>query len=462
MTLHTLSALELGAAIAAGDVTPVEATDHYLERIGRLDSAVHAFTHVHAEAAQRRAAALHAAGRPAGAGPLWGVPVAVKDNEAEAGVTSSLGSAALSVTIPADGLVARLLDASGAVRLGRTAAPEMGLVCYTEPHGRPPTRNPWDLDRSTSGSSGGAAAAVAARLTPWAQGGDAGGSIRTPASTCGLVGHKPSRALVSNLSGAEALGLGCTGPLTRTVRDAAAALDVLAVRQPSDTDRPSGADFLTALDTPPPPLRVGWFLRPPGGFDVHPSCRDAVLRAAGLLEDLGHEVQEVACPWPDQIVDAFLTVWSVGAAASPVSPEAEHLLRPITRHMRQLGRAVDGPSALTALMLLRGLAQHGVAAGAGVDVLLTPTLARPPALVGELRDDDDPEAEGAALIAYTPFTPMANATGQPAVSLPVHHADGLPIGVQLIGRPAADLRVLQLAAQLEDVLAWQDRIPTLS
>jgi amidase len=454
--LHEHSAVEIGRLIRSGEVTALEVTEHFLRRIERLDCQVGAFASLDGDRALAVAASL-----PAGPGPLRGVPTAIKDLEAEAGRRTTAGSAATDVVPATDSTVVRLLRSAGTISLGRTTAPELGLVCYTEPHALPVARTPWDTTRSASGSSGGAAAAVAAGLVPFAQGGDGGGSIRTPASVCGLVGLKPSRGRVSGSPGADAVGLSCGGALTRTVADAAAALDVLAVPQPGDLDRPPGGDFLATCSGDPGRLRIGVVTSAPAGLPVHTACRDAVHVTARALESLDHHIQLIDCPWPEQIVDAFLDVWSLAAAAGPVPPGKEDLLRPITRHLRERGRRLDGPTALGALLRLRAMAQGFVHGTAGFDLILTPTLAAPPAPVSALRCDDDPERELQNLVAFSPFTGPANASGQPAISLPVHQAEGLPIGVQLIGRPAAEPVLLQVASQLEELLRWDLRRPPL-
>lgn len=454
--LHERSAVELGRLIASRDVSVLEVTEHFLRRVERLNPRIGAFAAVVPEEALARAVTL-----PAGEGPLWGVPTAIKDLEPEAGKTTTAGSAAFNLTPMLDSTVVRLLREAGTVSLGRTTAPELGLVCYTEPHGLPTARTPWDPTRSASGSSGGAAAAVAAGLVPFAQGGDGGGSIRTPASVCGLVGLKPSRGRITASPGADAVGLSSSGALTRTVADTAAALDALAVRQPGDLDRPPGQPFLATCRLDPGRLRIGLVTAAPAGVGVHPACQQAVNATATALEALGHTIEPINCPWPDVIVEAFLDVWALAASAAPVPPDREQLLRPITRHLRERGRTLDGPAAIRALLRLRAMAQQFVRETAEFDLLLTPTLAAPPALVGSLRCDNDPERELQNLVAFSPFTGPANASGQPAISLPAHEQDGLPIGVQLIGRPAGEAVLLQVASQLEQLLRWDLRRPPL-
>jgi amidase len=458
--LHERSALEVGALIAKGEVTPVECAEHFLTRAEMLDPLVGAFTTLDPERALADAAALPAGG----AGPLFGVPMAFKDMESVAGQRVTLGSAAFADLIgPVDSPMVRTLRRAGVVSLGKTTTPELGLVCYTEPDVAPPARTPWDLTRSASGSSGGAAAAVAAGIVPWAQGADGAGSVRTPASACGLVGIKPSRGRISSGSGGgDAIGFSAYGPLARTVADAAAALDAMCGPQPGDTDwaPPPHTSFLAACHPPRIRLRVGRYVTPPNGAPVDRACVDAVDAAIALLVDAGHEVDEIPCPFPAALTDHFLVVWSAAAAAAAIPAELEPRLRPITRWFRTQGAEVSGARAVEALAAVRTLARAAVEATAAYDVVVTPTLAQVPRLVGGLRNDDDPAAEVAAMLAFTPLTGPYNASGQPAISVPVHWDDaGLPVGVQLVGRPYDEATLLGVAQQLEDATGWQHRRP---
>ena len=455
--LHELSAVTIGAMIAAGDVTSAECAEHFLTRIDAIDPQVGAFTTVDADGARTTAAAI---GR--GTGPLWGVPMAIKDLELTAGLRTTMGSAAFHDFVPeADSPIVTTLRAGGVVNLGKTTTPEFGLVCYSEPEGAAPARNPWDLDRSPSGSSGGAAAAVAAGMVPWAQGGDGGGSIRTPASTCGVVGLKPSRGRISSGNGrSDAIGFSVNGPLTRSIGDAAAALDLMAGAIVGDTDWAPPASFFDRTRPIERGLLIGRYTTPMTGMAVDQECLDAVERATALLSSLGHEVEEISCPFPESMPDLFMTMWGAGAAAIALPPGAEDLMRPITRFFREMGAATSGGQAIGALGSLRELGRQSVAATARFDAVLTPTLAQTPRLIGQLRNDADPQAEADALMSFTPFTPPYNVTGQPVLSLPLHwDAGGLPIGVQLAGRPYGELTLLQLGAQLEQAAPWVQRKP---
>ncbi|MEV6103551.1 amidase [Streptomyces sp. NPDC051940] len=476
--LHDLTALEQAEEIRAGRLSPVELTEHYLERIDRLNGTVGAYVTPTPEIARKQAAdaeseaaAARREERPLS--PLHGVPVPVKDLNFVAGVRCTLGSAPYAEHVPDtdDHVVTRLREA-GTILLGKTSTPEFGLPCYTESKVAPPARSPWDLERSAGGSSGGAAAAVAAGLAPVAQGSDGGGSIRIPASACGLFGIKPSRGLVSGGPVQhDVSGLSTNGPLARTVADAAALLDVMAGPEPGDPygawGLAPGTRFTDYAGHDPGPLRVLSLTDTPvPGADVHPDCRAAVESTTVMLRELGHEVDEVSLPAQAALQQAFTQVWSVMATVWPVGPDQEAELMPLTRYLRELGRQASGLDFATGLYAFRTLGEMIgstlLAPGTGYDVILTPTLAQPPALVGELRHDDDPAAEFEAMAHFTPFTPIFNATGQPAVSVPLcWTTEELPIGVMLAGRYGADGDLIALAAQLEAAYPWQERKPAM-
>jgi amidase len=314
------------------------------------------------------------------------------------------------------------------------------------------------------GSSGGAAAAVAAGLVPVAQGSDGGGSIRIPASCCGLFGLKPTRGRISGAPMyGDPVGLATAGPISRTVRDAAAMLDELAGRRvgdPSWAPPPLGT-FLAACDRDPGHLRVARFTEPVLlDTAVDKACLDAVVDASRLLESLGHEVVDVAVPLPREAVPVFETCWSVLTAMSPVPPEREHLLRPLTRWLTERGRAVSGPDFGLALGELRRVAAAALTALSPYDAVLTPTLAALPLPVGAIRDDDDPAADFEHQKRFTPWTSAWNVTGMPAATLPLGWTDdGLPVGVMLAARPAEEELLLSLCAQVEAAAPWHDRRP---
>jgi len=471
--IHELSALELAAAYRAGETSPTEAAEHYLRRIETHSTALGAFVTVTADAALRAAAAatetLRAArdlGEPLPA--LHGIPTAIKDLNATAGVRTAYGSVAMADFVPevSDEVVLRI-ERAGMISLGKTNTPEFGAPCYTEPDESiaPPARTPYDLSRSAGGSSGGAAAAVAGGLVPIAQASDGGGSIRIPASVTGLVGFKPSRGRVSKAPVyGDITGLSTAGPMARTVRDSAALMDALAgpsVGEPTWAPTlPAGESYLGWCDRAPGRLRIArWSQAALADEPIDPQVLAAYESATAVLESLGHEIVDVPAPIAPDVLPTFEVVWAVSTAMAPVPPELESELRPLTRWLRSRGRAYSAVDFGAALVALHQVAATAVAALAGYDAVLTPTLAHLPAAVGEIRNDADPAEDFAAQVRYTPFTAQWNVTGMPAVSLPMGWspptASGstLPIGVMLAGRPAEDHLLYALAAQLEEAVS---------
>ncbi|GAA3674739.1 amidase [Nocardioides ginsengisoli] len=470
--LHDLTALEQGALIRSGEISPVELTEHYLERAARLPQEYvdGAFAFRDPDAARHRAREIAAVGPVGdGASPLAGVPTAIKDLNLTRGVPTAFGSAVFEGYLPemSDGVTLAIEDA-GMVSLGKTSTPEFGSPCYTEPEGRPPAVTPWDTTRMAGGSSGGAASAVAAGLVPVAQGSDGGGSIRIPAACCGLVGLKPTRGRISGFPMyGDPVGLAVAGPIARTVADAAAFLDVLAGRRAGDPFwAPAPADsFLAAAGREPGRLRIACFDEPViADAELDPEVRRAYDDTAALLSSLGHTVEGVPVPLPREAVAVFETCWAVltGLSTAPLSAEQRAMIRPLTRWLGERGEAVSGPEFGLAVGALRRYAAEALVALAPYDIVLTPTVATPPPLVGALRDDADPAADFEAQKRYTPWTSAWNVTGMPAVSLPLHQtAAGLPIGVMLAARPAEEELLISLAAQVEAARPWKDRRPPL-
>lgn len=458
--LHEYTALQLHQLLQRREVSPVELTRHYLERIERLDGEVGAFATVTPDAALARA--RHVEEHVPTAAPLWGMPVADKDLNRRAGVPAAFGSRAFAGFVPdeSDDLV-QAVDAAGAVSLGKTATPEFGLPSYTEALAGAPTRNPWDLTLGAGGSSGGAAAAVASGMLPFAPGSDGGGSIRIPAAVCGLVGMKPSRGRVPSGSGLAGLaGLGVAGPIARTVADAALLLDGLiaplgypaahrfAVRAPGD-DGP----YLGAAIRGEGRFQLGVMTDSPWDdayeIDLAEEARSALDRAIEAFEGLGHGIEAMA-PAPEPgYPAAFRTIWQAGAATIPVDGAAESLLEPLTRWLLERGRAVPARQLAEALAWLAGFEERTIRRFAPFDAVLTPALALTPPVVGWY-DADDGERNFAQQVQVTPFTSFVNVAGLPAITVPVEEtAAGVPMGVQLIGRPGGEEVLFALAAQLE-------------
>ena len=459
--LSELSALQTAAAVRGREVSAVEVTEAALRR-AEADR-WGAFVTLAPDLALREAAEIdrRLATDPGFDRPLLGVPCPIKDLNPVAGVGYEAGSTALRGNLAEvdDGLVT-WLRAAGTTMLGKTATPEFGFPCYTEPDGRPPAVTPWDPNRSAGGSSGGAAAAVASGIVPIAQASDGGGSIRIPASACGLVGLKPSRGRIS--SGPlmpPGPGLATAGVLTRTVADTAAALDVLAGYRTGDIylAPPPTESFLAASRRRPAGLRIGVLTTPViAEAEVHPACLEAVAVAVRLLEEAGHIVDEAPVPFAVERWDAFAALWTVGAASIPLPPEADPLLVPLTRWLRERGRGVTALEHAVALAELQRLTREVAQIWEPYDLILTPTLAQPPAPTGSLRNDADPAADFAAQTRFTPWTSVYNLTGLPAISVPLHVAeiDGLrlPVGVMLGARFGAEELLLAVAATLEEAV----------
>jgi amidase len=373
-----------------------------------------------------------------------------------------------------DSYTAAKLRAAGFVLVGRTNTPELGLMPTTEPEAYGPTRNPWNPDHSTGGSSGGSAAAVASGMVSVAHATDGGGSIRVPASECGLVGLKPSRGRVS--AGPERgevhAGFSVEHVLTRSVRDTAALLDVLAGAMSGDPPGPPPAarPFSQEVGGDPGHLRIGLMVKAPGGMTpVHADCVDAAERTARTLETLGHTVEESYPVALDEIgflihygaitgadTATLLDGWSarLGRELGPGDVELN------TWMIAAMGRAVTAPQLLASMEWIAGYRRRVVGwFDGGFDLLLTPTLADPPPRLGEfVATSENPVAAGLRGASLIPFTPPWNATGQPAVSLPLHVNDaGLPIGVQLVAPYAREDLLIRVASQIEEAHPWADR-----
>lgn len=465
--LHELTATEQVEAIAARRVSSRELVDHYLDRIDRHEPTLGAFITVFADEA--RAAAAAADDATAGGndvGILHGLPLALKDLHPAAGLRTTFGSTLFADLVPsADEAPITNLRAAGPVVIGKTNVCEFGPTCYTDNQLRGPTANPYDLALSPSGSSGGAAAAVAAGLVGVAHGSDGLGSIRTPAANCGLVGFKTSRGRSAG-SGVGWLALSVQGPLARTVADAALFLD--AMGGPAGTDlwhAPAATPdaFRVAAVTSPPRLRVGRLVRPPATeVDVHPDCLAAVEAAVAALEASGHEIVDVPeLPPAPEVHDAVKVILTAGLGLTAnlvVAPEQRDQLMPYTRWLIE-SNTHTASEHLQAQAVLSAAGVLFTELVAAYDLLLTPTTTAPPLSTAELRADDGPESF-AVMGRWSAFTPAANLAGLPAVSLPVHHtADGVPIGVQLVGQRFQDELLLSVAAQLEPTFDWHLRHP---
>jgi amidase len=467
------SALEIAAAIRAKQVSPLEVADLFLDRIDMLERDLNAFAHQDPERVRRAASgatdAVARADDTAELPAFHGVPMPIKDLNPVAGWPCTYGSRAGSTGPQAhsDPLVERFV-AAGFVLLGMTNTPEFGTISYTESDAHGITRNPWDPARTPGGSSGGSAAAVAAGMAPIAHASDGGGSIRIPASCCGLVGHKPSRGRVPN-EFIPLEGFVAEHVVARTVADSAAALDVGAVIDPLvyfSAPQPPG-HYAELVREAPPPLRVGYTTTPAIDLPVDPACVAAVEEACRALEAAGHDVFEAtpALPGTDTLMAAFTTLWNTGSVWSPIERPDE--IEPLNAALVAAARGVDSFTFATAVRQTQQIARMVLADfGRDVDVLVTPTMACLPPEVGSWRagTDIDPVA---GLINCTPmaaFTAIWNVCGLPATSVPSHHdaSSGLPVGVQVVAPAWRDHLCLQVAAQLEQALPWRDRRPAIA
>lgn len=471
----------LAALVRTGQVTAHELLDVALERVAATDEAIAAVVHVQ-EGVARRAID---AGLPDG--PFTGVPFLLKDLGCEAvDFPGSMGSRLFrDYRYGFDSEIFLRFRAAGLNTFGRTTAPEGGVGPTTEAqvYGRV-TRNPWNTGHVCGGSSGGSGAAVAAGVVPVAHGGDGGGSVRIPASNCGLFGLKPTRALLPDgpASGEGWAGMAIDGMFSRSVRDHAAFLDACAgpdVGTPyyAPRYRPSGhASFVGAIAAPPRRLRIAMSTRATTGAAIHPDCVAAVEHTARLLESLGHEVVPAE---PQVPIEQFMRQWSLIVACGTqlmVDSRLEQLGRDdagddiegVTRLACEMAAGVSGAQYLAAVDFVHSVGRTMGRFLQGYDMLLTATMAEPPALIGRFnprRTDAwqsfiDYRLEH--VLPYSPFTPLANGTGQPAMSLPLFvNEAGLPVGTHILGRAGDDDVLLQLAAQLELADPWFHRRPPL-
>ena len=464
-----LSALELAALIRSGQLSARELVSASLARIEALQPTINAFTHVAYDSAADAADRI-AAGDPR---PFAGVPIAVKDNRPVAGMPLTMGSDLFGDYVPEqDSFLVRRLRDAGFVIVGKTNLPEMGILPTTEPRRFGPTRNPWRLERTPGGSSGGSAAAVAAGMVPLAHGNDGGGSIRIPAACCGLVGLKGARGRVSLGPEAGQSFLTVDGVLTRTVADTAALFDVLSGYEPGDANwaPPPPDRYATLASRQLKRLRIGTaFNMPVEGAELDPLCEAATRDAAALLESLGHDVEPVAPPWSGlsllaEFTRAFgpaVSLQTLAGATMRGREPAEGDVEPLTWQMWARARSENTMSYLAARSRLEAVARTIVTFLGAYDALLTPALARRPVPIGEIHGlGGEPWDFYRRSAAFTPYTAIVNVTGLPAISLPLYHgADGLPLAVQLVGPPAREDVLLALASQLEQVHPWADRRP---
>lgn len=470
--LVLLDATGMAALVREKDVQPIELVEEAIERIQRVNPHINAVVTTMFDQAQK------AAKEKLPDGPFKGVPFLLKDLMASfAGVPMTLGAGLLKNFIPdRDSELVTRLKRAGLIIVGKTNTPEFGILPTTEPRLFGPSLNPWDTTRTTGGSSGGSAAAVAAGLVPMAHANDGGGSIRIPASCCGLFGLKPTRArnpLGPNF-GDVMSGLVCEHALTRSVRDSASLLDATSgpdIGDPYWAPTPS-RPFQQEVGADPGKLRMAFSTRSLDGIEAHADCVEAVLSAVRLSEGLGHQISEGAPKVSgEEMNKCFLTLWSAGCAATlqgiesvigrSLKPED---MEPLTWVLYEIGRTQTGANYLLALQSLQRMARDVAHFFLDYDIWVTPTLALPPLPLGRFEPAPEDPLQGLRQSAhFAPFTPVCNMTGQPAMSIPLFwNAEGLPIGVHFIGPFGDEATLFRLAAQLEAARPWIQRRPPLS
>jgi amidase len=466
--LAWLDATALAELVSKGDVTPRELVDAAIARIEALNPELNAVITPMFEHAREQADG------ELPDGPFRGVPFLLKDLTASyAGVTMHAGSSFVKGFVPkSDSELTSRLKRSGVVVVGKTNTPEFGILPTTEPHAFGATRNPWNREHSTGGSSGGSAAAVAAGMVPMAHANDGGGSIRIPASCCGLFGLKPTRARnpLGPVHGDILSGLVCEHAVTRSVRDSARLLDATHgpdVGDPYHAPAPK-RPFAEEVGAPVGKLRVALTTQSYGGTPIHPDCVAAAESAAALLSELGHEVEEAKLPVNESLNQPFVVVWAAGVASSVAGwahalgrqPKPEEL-EPLTWALAEMGRQPGAHEYLLALQYLQLASRRIARFMERYDVWLAPTLGEPPPPLGTFEaSEDNPLAGFMRAFSFVPFTPICNVTGQPAASLPLYwNDDGLPIGVHIAGRFGDEATLLRLAAQLEEARPWRDKRP---
>jgi amidase len=461
------SAIELAAMVRSGEISSRELVETSLARIEELNPKLNAFVEIDGERALAAASAI----KSGDSRPFAGVPIAIKNNRPVSGLKITLGCSLMADHVADyDHNITRRFKQAGFVIVGSTTLPEYGILPTSEARLFGPTRNPWNLDRTPGGSSGGAAAAVASGMVPVAHGNDGGGSIRIPAACCGLVGLKPTRGRISP---APELGdslLGIDGVLTRTVEESAAILDVLAGYEPGDaTWAPAPVEpFALAGKRVPGKLRIAaTTLSPVADAVVDPLCSQAVVEAAELLRSLGHEVEEVDPPWQiPGVSELFGAVFSIHVALQIVysgilagrEPTADDM-EPMSWAIFSLAQSMNALQGKGLEIQLQAFTRQLVEFLEPYDALLTPALAERPLPLGTLDTAaPDPMSTFTRSGLFTPFTPVFNASGQPGISLPLYQGeDGLPLGVQIVGRPAGEAALLALASQVEAAAPWADR-----
>src|SRR5580693_3092961 len=456
--------------VRRGEVSPRELVEASIARIEAVNPKLDAVIRTRFDAARQEAESDHLR-----AGPFRGVPMLFKDLGCTVeGEVTAFGLGPLrDLSIPVTSYLAQQFRSAGFIALGRTNVPELGTTVTTEPRSFPPARNPWNTGHSTGGSSGGSAAAVASGMVAVAHANDGGGSIRIPASECGLVGLKPTRARVSQgpLTGEAWAGSTIDGCVARTVRDAAGVLDVISNPMPGDPyyAPPLPGPLAREVGADPGRLRIGVLDRPGvEGYLDDPECRAAVARAAALLESLGHHVEQSApaAMLEQEFLRHFVNIIATDTEAILQTfelllgrPIGEDEIEPRNAAHRRAGRKLGAVDYLQSRAWLGMWTRRVADWWNGHDLLLTPTVGAPPPQLGWFTAAG-PEHEGGRIAGFIPYTAQFNMTGQPAVSLPLHWTPGgLPVGVQLVAAYGREDLLIRVASQLEQAAPWSERRP---
>ncbi|HEX2161557.1 MAG TPA: amidase [Thermoleophilaceae bacterium] len=463
-------ASELASMVRSGDVSSRELVQASLDRIEATSELNH-WTLVDDENALAAADAV----KPGDKRPFAGVPIAIKDLFTPvAGLRMAQGSDLLGEFTPDYdyGQVRRLKEA-GFVIVGKTQTPEFGITPVTNPRRFGPARNPWDPARTTGGSSGGSAGAVASGAVPIAHASDGGGSIRIPAACCGLLGLKPARGRISRAPDLGDHFLSTDGVLARSTEDVAALLDLMAGPELGDATwaPPPEAPFAQLAQRDPGRLRIALVTDMPlPDAELDPECERGAREAGELLEQLGHHVEHIPSPLPDgdAILGVFTALWAANVAASVMhgqivsgnQPTAENI-EPLSMWLYEMGQSIPSPAYIGAVVTSQAISRGVVSTWADWDLVVTPALAQRPVRHEEIDPSGpDPEAQFKRAAEFTPYTPMFNLTGQPAISVPLFQGDdGLPTAAQIVGPQAGEALLLQVARQLEELAPWADRFP---
>jgi amidase len=462
--------LGLAELIVKKKITPLELLNAVRERVEVFNPRLNALCHLFFDKAEAQI------NQGLGSGPFRGVPFVLKDlNQYLVGTITSAGSRIWKNSVADfDSTLVQRYKQAGLVIFGKTNSPELGLTTTTESVLFGQTHNPWNLERTSGGSSGGSAAIVASRIVPMAHGSDGGGSIRIPASCCGVFGFKPSRGRVPLGPRQFESWNGCTQhhALTISVRDSAALLDASVgaeLGSPYFSPRPE-LPFLKEVGAEPGSLRIALVTATPGGTPLDPKCKKAALDAAKVCENLGHSIEETALPIDFALArGAFFAILQVSlarvlddAATILGRPVSEQDVEPVTWATMQAGIKVASVTYSRAIATLHQIGLAMAKFQRSYDVILSPTLAKPPVALGLMSLSQDVSTWSKEVMEFSPYTALYNVTGQPSMSVPLHWtSDGLPVGVMFSARFGEDATLFRLAAQLEKAQPWDKRRPRL-